>query len=44
MLGLLVHHPLGLELDALENGFHLIVGPLSLIVGGLALRAGARTG
>ena len=34
--GVLVHHPLGLELDAFENGFHLVAGPLTLLLGTLA--------
>ena len=39
-LGILVHHPFGLRLDAGENGFHSIVGPLALLIGGWALLAG----
>ena len=38
VLGLAVHHPLGLRLDRGENIFHLIVGPVSLAVGAVALR------
>lgn len=38
VLGVLTHHPLGLELDLLENGFHLIVGPLTLLIGLLGAR------
>lgn len=32
--GVSVYHPLGLELDLPENAFHLIVGPLSLLLVG----------
>jgi hypothetical protein len=35
--GVLAHHPLGLELDLLENLFHLTAGPLALMLGLLAL-------
>jgi hypothetical protein len=35
--GVLSHHPFGLGLDLLENVFHLTAGPLSLIMGLLAL-------
>lgn len=35
--GVLAHHPLGLELDLLENTFHLVAGPLTLLLGVLAL-------
>src|SRR4051794_14577513 len=35
--GVLAHHPLGLELDLPENLFHLTAGPLSLLLGVLAL-------
>jgi hypothetical protein len=38
-LGLAVHHPLGLELDRGENVFHLLIGPITLAVGLVALRA-----
>lgn len=38
ILGVLTHHPLGLELDAFENTFHLTAGPLTLVVGLLGLR------
>jgi hypothetical protein len=37
-LGLVVHHPLGLRLDRGENVFHLLVGPITLAVGLVALR------
>lgn len=37
-LGLAVHHPLGLRLDRGENVFHLLVGPITLAVGIVALR------
>jgi hypothetical protein len=33
VLGLAVHHPLGLRLDRGENVFHLIVGPVTLALG-----------
>jgi Domain of unknown function (DUF4383) len=36
VLGVSLHHPLGLELDVFENTFHLTAGPLTLLVGGLA--------
>jgi hypothetical protein len=39
ILGVTIHHPLGLQLDAFENGFHLVAGPLTLLVGVLALRS-----
>jgi hypothetical protein len=39
VLGVSVHHPLGLELDAFENTFHLTAGPLTLILGVLGLRS-----
>jgi hypothetical protein len=35
--GVLTHHPLGLELDLPENLFHLTAGPLTLLLGLLAL-------
>lgn len=38
VLGVTAHHPLGLELDLLENGFHLIAGPLTLLIGLLGIR------
>ena len=43
ILGLLIYHPFGLELDWFENSFHLIAGPLTLALGlwgarGLAAR------
>jgi Domain of unknown function (DUF4383) len=31
--GVFVHHPLGLELDLPENLFHLVAGPLALVLG-----------
>jgi Domain of unknown function (DUF4383) len=33
VLGVSTHHPLGLELDAFENTFHLTAGPLTLALG-----------
>ena len=38
-LGVALHHPLGLRLDGGENVFHLLVGPIVLAVGLVALRA-----
>lgn len=38
VLGLAVHHPLGLRLDRGENVFHLLVGPITLALGIVALR------
>jgi hypothetical protein len=35
--GVLAHHPLGLELDLPGNLFHLTAGPLTLLLGLLAL-------
>ena len=35
--GVLAHHPLGLELDLPENLFHLTAGPLTLLLGVLAM-------
>jgi len=31
-LGLLVHHPFGMEIDWKENAFHAVIGPLALVV------------
>ena len=31
-LGLLAHHPFGMEIDWPENVFHAVVGPLALLV------------
>jgi hypothetical protein len=31
--GILIHHPLGLELDVFENAFHLTAGPATLLLG-----------
>jgi hypothetical protein len=39
VLGVVVHHPLGLRLDRGENVFHLLVGPVTLALGLLAARA-----
>jgi hypothetical protein len=41
ILGVAVHHPLGLKLDLFENAFHWTVGPLTL---GLGLAAARRQG
>lgn len=38
VLGVTTHHPFGLELDLLENGFHLLAGPLTLAIGLLGAR------
>jgi hypothetical protein len=37
--GLVIHHPLGMHLDRGENVFHLIVGPATLAVGLVGMRA-----
>jgi hypothetical protein len=37
IVGVTIHHPLGLELDAFENGFHLTAGPATLLFGALAV-------
>jgi hypothetical protein len=37
-LGLVVHHPFGLRLDRGENVFHLLVGPITLALGMVAMR------
>jgi hypothetical protein len=39
VLGVAVHHPFGLRLDRGENVFHLLVGPITLALGVVALRA-----
>jgi hypothetical protein len=38
VLGVVVHHPLGLRLDRGENVFHLLVGPITLALAAVALR------
>jgi hypothetical protein len=38
LLGFLIYHPFGLRLDLGENLFHIIVGPLSLILGIWAMK------
>jgi uncharacterized protein DUF4383 len=38
VVGLLVHHPVGMHLDRGENVFHLIVGPTALAIGLLGIR------
>ena len=40
--GVLVHHPLNLELDLPENAFHLVAGPLALAIGWRSLHQAAR--
>jgi hypothetical protein len=35
ILGVTIHHPLGLELEGFENGFHLTAGPATLLFGAL---------
>jgi hypothetical protein len=42
VLGITTHHPFGLELDAYENTFHFTAGPLTLLVGLLAMRRASR--
>jgi hypothetical protein len=41
--GVLVHHPLGLELDLPENVFHVLAGPLTLAIGWRSLRQASAT-
>lgn len=41
-LGVAVHHPFGLRLDRGENVFHLLVGPITLALGMVAMRAQRR--
>jgi len=36
ILGVVIHHPLGLQLDSFENTFHLTAGPLTLLIGVVA--------
>jgi hypothetical protein len=44
VLGLAVHHPIGLMIDGKENVFHAAIGPLALLAGLNAMRAaGPRT-
>jgi hypothetical protein len=38
IVGVTIHHPFGLELDVFENGFHLVAGPTTLLLGGLSWR------
>jgi hypothetical protein len=38
VLGMSLHHPFGLQLGNFENSFHLTAGPMTLLVGMLALR------
>jgi hypothetical protein len=38
VLGVVVHHPLGLRLDRGENVFHFIVGPITLALAAAAYR------
>lgn len=38
VVGVAAHHPFGLELGLLENGFHLVAGPLTLVIGLLGVR------
>lgn len=40
--GVTSYHPLGLELDLPENAFHLVAGPLSLLLGWLNLAQAGR--
>jgi hypothetical protein len=39
IVGLTMSQPFGLQLGPGENGFHLLVGPLALVLGAWALRA-----
>ena len=39
ILGVVVHHPFGLQLNTFENAFHWTVGPLTLGLGLAAVRA-----
>jgi hypothetical protein len=41
VLGVAIHDPFGLQLGPGENGFHFMIGPPALVVGGLALWARA---
>lgn len=41
VLGIALHDPFGLQLGTGENGFHFIIGPSALVVGGLTLWARA---
>jgi hypothetical protein len=43
VLGLAVHHPFGLRLDRGENVFHLLVGPITLALGLVAMRVERQT-
>ncbi len=43
VLGLVVHHPFGLRLDRGENVFHLLVGPITLALGVVAMRVERQT-
>ena len=43
VLGLVVHHPFGLRLDRGENVFHLLVGPITLALGAVAMRVERQT-
>jgi hypothetical protein len=40
VVGLTIDHPFGLQLGPGENTFHFTVGPLALVLGAWALRAG----
>jgi hypothetical protein len=42
ILGVSIHHPLGLELDWFENSFHLTAGPATLLFGALVAIRPAR--
>jgi hypothetical protein len=42
VLGVVVHHPLGLRLDRGENVFHFIVGPITLALALVAMRVQQR--
>jgi hypothetical protein len=43
ILGLSVHHPLGMQIDGKENAFHAVVGPAALLVWWRDVRSRQRT-
>jgi len=45
VIGLVVHHPLGMQIDGKENAFHAVIAPLALAVWALdrRLRGGRAT-
>jgi hypothetical protein len=40
ILGLVVHHPFGMQIDGKENAFHAVIGPLALLTWVAELRLG----